>query len=151
MVVSPDAGGVERARIFAKKLNCSIAIIDKRRLGPNEAKAYNLIGSVEGKKAIIVDDMIDTAGTLREGAKSLIDNGVQEVYAIVSHPLLSGQAMTRLEDGPIQELWVTDTIPLHKEAQKSNKIKVISVTSVVADAILRIYGNNSVSILFNES
>ena len=150
VVVSPDAGGVERARIFAKKLNCSIAIVDKRRPGPNEAKAYNLIGSVEGKKAIVIDDMVDTAGTLTEGAKSLVDNGAKEVFAVVSHPLLSGQAMDRLENSPIQELWVTDTIPLHAEAQKSDKIKVTSVTSVVADAILRIYGNNSVSILFNE-
>lgn len=150
VVVSPDAGGVERARVFAKRLQCPIAIIDKRRTGPNEAKAYNLIGSVEGKTAIVVDDMVDTAGTLTEGIKSLIDNGAKEVYAVVAHPLLSGPAMERINESPIKELWVTDTIPLHAEAQKSEKIKVISVASVVSDAIQRIYGNDSVSILFDD-
>lgn len=150
VVVSPDAGGVERARIFAKKINAPIAIIDKRRTGPNEAKAYNLIGSVKGKTAIVVDDIIDTAGTLSEGIKSLIDNGAKEVYAVITHPLLSGPAISRLEESPIKELWVSDTIPLHESAKKSKKIKVISVASVVADAIQRIYGNDSVSILFDD-
>ncbi len=149
VVVSPDAGGVERARTFAKRIDCSIAIIDKRRTGPNEAKAYNLIGSVEGKIAIVVDDIIDTAGTLSEGIKSLVDKGAKEVYSVVAHPLLSGPALKRIEDSPLKELWVSDTIPLSVEAQKCKKIKVISVASVVADAILRIYGNDSVSILFD--
>jgi ribose-phosphate pyrophosphokinase len=150
VVVSPDAGGVERARIFAKRIDCSIAIIDKRRTGPNEAKAYNLIGSVQDKIAIVVDDIIDTAGTLSEGIKSLVDNGAKEVYAVITHPLLSGPAISRLEESPLKELWVSDTIPLTPEAKKSKKIKVISVASVVADAIQRIYGNDSVSILFDE-
>lgn len=150
IVVSPDAGGVERARVFAKKLNCSIAIIDKRRSGPNEAKAYNLIGSVEGKIAIVVDDMIDTAGTLTEGIKTLVDNGAKKVYAVATHPLLSGPAVQRLQDSPLTELWVTDTIPLNENAKNCPKIKVHSVASVVADAIQRIYGNDSVSILFDE-
>lgn len=150
VVVSPDAGGVERARNFAKKLDCSIAIIDKRRTGPNEAKAYNLIGSVKDKIAIVVDDMIDTAGTLSEGIKSLVDNGAKEVHAVVAHPLLSGPAVQRLEDSPLKELWVSDTIPLNAQAKTCKKIKVISVASVVADAIERIYGDASVSILFNE-
>ncbi len=151
VVVSPDAGGVERARIFAKRIDCSMAIIDKRRTGPNEAKAYNLIGSVEGKIAIVVDDIIDTAGTLNEGIKSLVDKGAKEVFAVITHPLLSGPALSRLEESPIKELWVSDTIPLSEEAKKSKKIKVISVASVVGDAIQRIYGNDSVSILFDET
>lgn len=150
VVVSPDAGGVERARIFAKKIQCPIAIIDKRRSGPNEAKAYNLIGSVEGKTAIVVDDMIDTAGTLTEGIKSLIDNGAEKVFAVATHPILSGPAIERIEDSPIEQLWVTDTIPLNEKAKKCSKIKVISVASVVSEAIQRIYGNDSVSILFDE-
>lgn len=150
VVVSPDAGGVERARVFAKKLQCPIAIIDKRRTGPNEAKAYNLIGSVEGKTAIVVDDMVDTAGTLTEGIKSLMENGAKEVYAVVAHALLSGPAIQRLKESPVKELWATDTIPLSEEAKACGKIKVISVAPVVAEAIQRIYGNDSVSILFDE-
>jgi ribose-phosphate pyrophosphokinase len=150
VVVSPDAGGVERARTFAKRIDCPIAIIDKRRTGPNEAKAYNLIGSVKDKVAIVVDDIIDTAGTLSEGIKSLVDNGAKEVYAVIAHPLLSGPAISRIENSPIKELWVSDTIPLSAEAQKCKKIKVISVANVVADAIQRIYGNDSVSSLFDE-
>lgn len=150
VVVSPDAGGVERARIFAKKLECSIAIIDKRRTGPNEAKAYNLIGSVEGKIAIVADDMVDTAGTLTEGIKSLVDNGAKKVFAVATHPLLTGPAIDRINDSPIEQLWVTDTIPLNEKAQSCSKIKVISVASVVSEAIQRIYGNDSVSILFDE-
>lgn len=150
VVVSPDAGGVERARIFAKKLECPIAIIDKRRTGPNEAKAYNLIGSVEGKIAIVADDMVDTAGTLTEGIKSLVDNGAKKVFAVATHPLLSGPAIDRINDSPIEQLWVTDTIPLNAKAQQCSKIKVISVASVVSEAIQRIYGNDSVSILFDE-
>lgn len=150
VIVSPDAGGVERARIFAKRIDCPIAIIDKRRTGPNEAKAYNLIGNVKNKVAIVVDDIVDTAGTLSEGIKSLVDNGAKEVYAVITHPLLSGPAISRIEDSPIKELWVSDTIPLNAEAKKSKKIKVISVANVVADAIQRIYGNDSVSILFDD-
>lgn len=150
VVVSPDAGGVERARIFAKKLECSIAIIDKRRTGPNEAKAYNLIGSVEDKIAIVADDMVDTAGTLTEGIKSLVDNGAKKVFAVATHPLLTGPAIDRINDSPIEQLWVTDTIPLNEKAQSCSKIKVISVASVVSEAIQRIYGNDSVSILFDE-
>lgn len=150
VIVSPDAGGVERARTFAKRLECPIAIIDKRRTGPNEAKAYNLIGSVENKIAIVVDDIIDTAGTLCEGIKSLVDNGAREVHAVIAHPLLSGPALQRLTDSPLKSLWVSDTIPLSEEAMNTGKIKVISVAGVVAEAIQRIYGNDSVSILFNE-
>jgi len=149
VVVSPDAGGVERARAFAKRMNCSIAIVDKRRLGPNEAKAYNLIGEVEGKKAIVVDDIIDTAGTLVEGCGVIQSMGAKEIYAVITHPLLSGEAVSRIKDGPIKELWVTDTIPLHAEAQKLDKIHVATVAPLVAEAIRRIYGNDSVSTLFD--
>jgi ribose-phosphate pyrophosphokinase len=149
VVVSPDAGGVERARAFAKRLNCSIAIVDKRRLGPNEAKAFNLIGEVKGKKAIVVDDIIDTAGTLTEGCRLIKEMGAEKIYAVITHPLLSGPAVSRLKESTIEELWVTDTIPLSDEAKALNKIKVASVAPLVAEAIKRIYGNDSVSTLFD--
>ena len=149
VVISPDAGGVERARAFAKRLNCSIAIVDKRRLGPNEAKAYNLIGEVEGKKAIVVDDIVDTAGTLVEGCGVIQNMGAKEIYAVITHPLLSGEAATRIQEGPIKELWVTDTIPLHAKAQEIDKIRVATVAPLVAEAIKRIYGNDSISTLFD--
>jgi ribose-phosphate pyrophosphokinase len=149
VVISPDAGGVERARAFAKRLDCSIAIVDKRRLGPNEAKAYNLIGDVEGKKAIVVDDIIDTAGTLVEGCGVIQNMGAKEIFAVITHPLLSGEAVARIQESPIKELWVTDTIPLHAEAKKLDKIHVATVAPLVAEAIRRIYGNDSVSTLFD--
>ncbi len=148
VVVSPDAGGVERARAFAKAMKCSIAIVDKRRLGPNQAKAYNLIGSVEGKKAIVVDDIVDTAGTLTEGCGVLKKMGAQEIFSVITHPLLSGPAMSRIEESEIKELWVTDTIPLSEKAKASSKIKVATVAPLVAEAIRRIYGNDSLSTLF---
>ncbi|MGH1469092.1 MAG: ribose-phosphate diphosphokinase [Bdellovibrionales bacterium] len=148
VVVSPDAGGVERARAFAKRLNCSIAIVDKRRLGPNEAKAYNLIGDVEGKKAIVVDDIVDTAGTLAEGCGLIKANGAKNIYAVITHPLLSGPAVSRIKESHIEELWVTDTIPLSEEAKTLDKIKIASVAPLVAEAIKRIHGNDSVSTLF---
>lgn len=149
VVVSPDAGGVERARAFAKRLGCSIAIVDKRRLGPNEAKAYNLIGDVSGKKAVVVDDIVDTAGTLAEGCGLIKENGAQNIYAVITHPLLSGPAISRIKDSHIEELWVTDTIPLSEEAKSLSKIKVASVAPLVAEAIKRIHGNASVSTLFD--
>ncbi len=149
IVVSPDTGGVERARAFAKRLNCSIAIVDKRRLGPNEAKAYNLIGDVSGKKAIVVDDIVDTAGTLVEGCRLLKESGAKSIYAVITHPLLSGPAVSRIQEGPIEELWVTDTIPLSDSAKALGKIKVASVAPLVAEAIRRIHGNTSVSTLFD--
>ncbi len=150
VVVSPDAGGVERARAFAKRLKCSIAIVDKRRLGPNEAKAYNLIGDVKNKKAVVVDDIIDTAGTLVEGCGLIRDMGAKEIFAVITHPLLSGEAVSRIKESPIKELWVTDTIPLRPEAQNLDKIHVASVAPLVAEAIRRIYGNASVSTLFDQ-
>lgn len=148
VVVSPDAGGVERARAFAKRLECSIAIIDKRRIGPNEAKALHVIGEVKGKKAIIVDDMIDTAGTLTQAVDSLVKNGAEEVFAVATHPVLSGPAVKRIVESPLKGVWVSDTIPLNAEAEKAGKFKVISMAPVVAEAIRRIDSFDSVSALF---
>lgn len=149
VAVSPDAGGVERTRAFAKRIECPIAIVDKRRSGPNEAKALHLIGDVTGKTAIIVDDMIDTAGTLTQAVDSLYKNGAKRVFAVATHPVLSGPAITRIVESPIEKLWVTDTIPLSEAARNCGKIEVISVAHLLAEAIKRIHGNDSVSSLFD--
>lgn len=149
VVVSPDSGGVERARAFAKRIEASIAIVDKRRSGPNEAKAYNLIGDVRGKTAVIIDDMIDTAGTLVAGVDSLINNGAKKVFAVATHPVLSGPALTRLQESRLEKVWVTDTIPLKDLVKSSPKFHVISMAPVVAEAIRRIYTYDSVSALFD--
>ncbi len=149
VVVSPDAGGVERTRAFAKRIEAPIAIIDKRRSGPNEAKALHLIGDVRDKTAIIVDDMIDTAGTLTQAVDSLIANGAKKVVAVASHALFSGPAIERLQASPVETILVTDSIPLHEKARACDKIKVISMAPVVSEAIQRIYGNASVSSLFD--
>lgn len=150
VAVSPDAGGVERTRAFAKRIEASIAIIDKRRTGPNEAKALHLIGDVAGKTAVIVDDMIDTAGTLTQAVDSLIKNGAKRVFAVATHPVLSGPAISRLKESAIEKVWVTDTIPLSENAKNCGKIEVVSVAPVLAEAIKRIHGNDSVSSLFEE-
>lgn len=149
VVVSPDAGGVERARAFAKRIDCSMAIIDKRRSGPNVAKALHLIGDVRDKIAIIVDDMIDTAGTLTQGVDSLLNNGAKRVFAVATHALLSGPAVARIQDSGLEKVIVSDTIPLSENARNCSKIVVTSVAPVVATAIKRIYGNESVSSLFD--
>ncbi|ODS51129.1 MAG: phosphoribosylpyrophosphate synthetase [Bdellovibrio sp. SCN 50-8] len=151
VAVSPDAGGVERTRAFAKRLECSMAIIDKRRSGPNEAKALHLIGDVTGKTAIIVDDMVDTAGTLTQAVESLYKNGASKVYAMATHPVLSGPAVSRLMESRLEKLWVTDTIPLSEAAENCGKIEVVTVAPLLAEAIKRIHGNDSVSSLFDES
>lgn len=148
VAVSPDAGGVERTRAFAKRIECPIAIIDKRRTGPNEAKAFHLIGDVKDKIAIIVDDMVDTAGTLTEAVDSLVRNGAKKVFAIATHPLLSGPAISRITNSGIDKILVTDTVPLHQAAKDCSKIEVVSVAPVVAQTILRIHGNESVSAMF---
>ncbi len=145
VVVSPDAGGVARARALAKMLNAGLAIVDKRRPKPNFAEVLNLVGNVEGKKTILVDDMIDTAGTITKGAKMLEKKGAVEVYAAATHPLLSGDAYEKIENSPIKELVVTNTIPLRK---KSDKITVLSVASLLSEGIYRIHNNLSVSSLF---
>lgn len=149
VVVSPDAGGVERARAFAKRIDSTMAIIDKRRTSPNEAKALNLIGEVKDKTAIIVDDMVDTAGTLTQGVDAILKHGAKRVLALATHPVLSGPAIKRLKESSIEKLIVADTIPLTEEAKASGKIEVISMAPVLAEAIKRIYGNDSVSSLFD--
>ena len=151
IVISPDAGGVERARAYAKRLNSSLAIIDKRRDIPNEAKAMNIIGDVKGKIAFIVDDMIDTAGTLMEATDALLEAGAREVHACCSHPVLSGPAGERITSSPIKTVITTNTIPLNGELEKNSKIKVLSVASLLGEAILRIHQETSVSSLFDST
>jgi len=148
VIVSPDAGGVERARAFAKRLKASLAIIDKRRDAPNEAKFMNLIGEVKDLHAIILDDIVDTAGTLVEAAAALATKGAAGVYACCVHPVLSGPAIERLNKSIIQEMTITNTIPLSPQAASSPKFKVLSVARMLADAIQRIHCNDSVSSLF---
>lgn len=147
-IISPDAGGVERARAFAKRLNASLAIIDKRREGPNVAAVMNIIGDVTGKTAIIFDDMVDTAGTLVQAAQALIKNGAAHVYACCTHPVLSGNAIKRIEKSPIESLVVTNTIPLNQKASECSKIKVVSVAEILGEAIKRVYFSKSISSLF---
>jgi ribose-phosphate pyrophosphokinase len=149
VVVSPDAGGVERARAFAKRIDCSMAIIDKRRSAPNVAKALHLIGDVRDKIAIIVDDMIDTAGTLTQGVDTLLNNGAKSVFAVATHALLSGPAIQRIQESGLTKVIVSDTIPLSEKAAQCPKIVVTSMAPIVGEAIQRIYGNKSVSSLFD--
>ena len=151
IVISPDAGGVERARAYAKRLDTSLAIIDKRRDIPNEAKAMNIIGDVKGKIAFIVDDMIDTAGTLMEATDALLGAGAKEVHTCCSHPVLSGPAGERIANSPIKSVVTTNTIPLNDELKKNPKIKVLSVASLLGEAILRIHQETSVSSLFDST
>ena len=147
VVVSPDFGSVTRARNFARGLDVPIAIIDKRRPKPNVSEVMNIIGDIKDKKVILVDDMIDTAGTIVHGASALIEKGAKEVYACCTHPVLSGPAIERIENSVIKELVVLDTIALPKEKQ-IDKIKVLSVADLFAEAIKRIYADISVSPLF---
>ena len=148
VIVSPDAGGVERARAFAKRLEASLAIIDKRRDAPNIAEAMNIIGDVEGKTAVILDDMVDTAGTLTQAATALKARGSSRVYAYCVHPVLSGPAIERIEESPIDHLVVTNTIPLNHNAQDCSKIIVLSVAELLGETIKRIFNSQSVSTLF---
>lgn len=143
VTVSPDAGGVERARRFAEKLNCSLAIVDKRRLAHNIAEVEHLIGDVKGKVAFIIDDMIDTAGTITESAKLLLQEGAREVYVCAAHPVFSGPALDRLDRSPIKEVIVANTIPLKENAPA--KITQLNIAPLLAEAIKRIYNNESVS------
>jgi len=148
VIVSPDAGGVERARAFAKRLNAGLAIIDKRRDAPNQAKAMAVIGDVADKVVVILDDMVDTAGTLVEAAGAIMKNGAREVHASCSHPVLSGPAIQRIEDSELKTLVVTDTIPLKKNAIDCNKIKVLSISELIGEAIIRSFKGDSVTSLF---
>src|SRR5512144_333062 len=130
VMVSPDAGGTERARAFAKRLECTLAVIDKRRTGPNVAEVMHLIGDVRGKIAVILDDMIDTAGTLTQAAKALKEHGASTVYACATHGVLSGPAIDRINASPIEEVLITDTIPLGEKGEKTAKVKVLSVAEL---------------------
>ncbi len=148
VMVSPDAGGVERTRAFAKRLNAGLAIIDKRREQANVAEAMHLIGDVAGKTAILLDDMVDTAGTLCEGAKKLKEEGAKEVHACCSHAVLSGPAIDRIQKSCLKSLVVTNSIPLEEDALQCEKITVLSVGELLGEAISRIHNEDSVSYLF---
>ncbi len=148
VIVSPDAGGVERARAFAKRLNASLAIIDKRRDEGQKVKAMQVVGEVKGKPAMILDDMVDTGGTLTEAANALTENGALSINACCTHPVLSGNAIERIEESTIESLIVTDSIPLGPEAKACKKIKSLTVAKLLGEAIKRSHLNDSVSSLF---
>ncbi len=148
VMVSPDAGGVERARHYAKRLDASVAVIDKRRTGPNVAKAMNIIGDVKDKVAVILDDMIDTAGTLTEAAHAVLDHGATRVIAGATHGVLSGPAIERISNSHIEKVLITDTIQAHEHAKSCPKIVQVSVADLFAEAIHRIHNYDSVSSLF---
>jgi ribose-phosphate pyrophosphokinase len=147
-VISPDAGGVERARAYAKRLDTSLAIIDKRREKANVSQVMNIIGEVEDRVCIMVDDMADTAGTLTEASRALVEAGARGVFALATHPVLSGPAIKRIEESPIEEMIVTDSIALRADARECRKLKVVSVSGLLAEAIRRINNEESVSSLF---
>ena len=147
-VVSPDAGGVERARAFAKRLNCPLAIIDKRREEANVAEVMNVVGEVGDRHCMIVDDIIDTAGTLVKGAEALMEKGAASVTACATHAVLSGPAVERIESSVLKEVVVTNSIPLSETAQGSSKIKSLSIAKLLAEAIRSIHEETSVSGLF---
>ncbi len=149
VVVSPDAGGVERARAFGKRLSANLAIIDKRRLKPGVAEAMNIVGDVKNKNVVIIDDMIDTAGTLTEATKALLNNGAKAVYATCTHPVLSGPAIERISKSNIKEVIVINTIPLNGKEKICNKIKTLSIAPLLGEAIKRIHNEGSISCLFD--
>ncbi|MBO6587391.1 MAG: ribose-phosphate pyrophosphokinase [Gracilimonas sp.] len=146
VVVAPDVGSLKMARAYSKKLGATLAFIDKRRPKANQSEIMNLIGEVEGKNVLIVDDLIDTAGTLTNAAAALKERGALSIIAICTHPILSGPAFQRIEDSPIDELLVTDTVQLR---QPSDKIKVLSIANIFAEAIQRIHTNDTISALFD--
>jgi ribose-phosphate pyrophosphokinase len=148
VVVSPDAGGVERARAIAKRLNSGLAIIDKRREGPNSAVAMHLIGDVEGRDVVVIDDMIDTAGTLVQAVMAVQREGAQRIFAIGVHAVLSGPAIERIKASPIEEVLVTNSIPLPEDKRVAGRITVLSVAPLLGEAIRRIHDEESVSTLF---
>ncbi len=148
VIVSPDAGGVERARAFSKRLGGTLAIIDKRRERANESEVMNIIGEVEGKRCLILDDMIDTAGTLVNAAAALMRAGAQSVAACATHAVLSGPAVSRIKESALTEVIVTNTIPLSDDARASGRFKVVSIARLLAEAIRRIHHSDSVSSLF---
>jgi ribose-phosphate pyrophosphokinase len=147
-VVSPDAGGVERARFFAKKMDAALAIVDKRRVEMNVAEVMHVIGDVHGRTCLVIDDLIDTAGTLVKTAQALLDNGATSVYACCSHPVLSGPAVHNIINSPLTEVVVTNTIPLTEAAKQVPKIKVLTIAGLIGRAIQSIHEETSVSKLF---
>ena len=149
IIVSPDPGGVERARNFAKRLNVPLAIIDKRRTEANVAEVMNIIGNVRGKNCLVVDDLVDTAGTLVKGAEALLEAGAKSVTACATHAVLSGPAVERVCASPLQELVVSNSIPLNEHAKDCSKIRVLSVAPLLARAIQSIHEGGSISTLFN--
>ena len=148
VIVSPDAGGVERARAFAKRLDADLAIIDKRRSAPNQAQAMAVVGDVQDKVAIILDDMVDTAGTLTEASDALKNAGAREVHASCAHPVLSGPAIERINSSCLKSLVVTDTIPLNTHTKRCKKLKVLTISELVGEAIIRSHTGDSVTSLF---
>lgn len=148
VVVSPDAGGTERARAFAKRLDAGLAIIDKRRSGPNVSEVMHIIGDVEGETCIIVDDMIDTAGTLCQAAKALKNQGAKEVFAYAAHAVLSGPALERINESSLTEVVVTNSVPVEEKLKHCPKLRQLSIAELLAEAIRRIHGDESVSSLF---
>lgn len=148
VIVSPDAGGVERARSYAKIIHASVAMIDKRRIKANEAKAMNIVGDVQDKVAILLDDMIDTAGTLTEAARAVTEKGAKKVFAAATHGVFSGPAIERITHSTIEKVIITDTVPLSEAAQKCSKIVQLSVADLIADGIHRIHNYDSLSKLF---
>jgi ribose-phosphate pyrophosphokinase len=148
VVVSPDAGGVERARSFAKRLGCSLAIIDKRRERANESQVMNVIGDVDGKDALILDDMIDTAGTMVQAAEVLSQKGAKRIGAACTHAVLSGPAIGRINGSVLEEVITTDTIPLDSKKEECSKLKILSISELLAEAIKRIHDESSISSLF---
>jgi ribose-phosphate pyrophosphokinase len=148
-IVSPDAGGVERARYFAKRMDAPLAIVDKRRIDVNVSEVMNLIGDVKGRPALVIDDIIDTAGTLVKTAEALIEHGATKVFAACTHPVLSGPAAERITKSAIEEVVVADSVPLNEAARKVSKIKVLSVAPLLARGIQSIHEETSISELFN--
>jgi ribose-phosphate pyrophosphokinase len=148
IIVSPDAGGVERARAFAKKLQCSIAIIDKRREKENECEVMNVIGDVKNRDALILDDMVDTAGTITQAATALKENGANRVSAVCTHAVLSGSAIERINNSCIEAMIVTNTIPLDRKKEECDKLKILNIASLLGEAVKRIHEETSINSLF---
>ncbi|MEO1335235.1 MAG: ribose-phosphate diphosphokinase, partial [Myxococcota bacterium] len=148
VIVSPDAGGVERARAYGKRLNCSIGMIDKRRPRPNEARVMNVLGDVDGRDVILLDDMVDTAGTLCAAAEAIRERGAKRIFAYATHPVFSGPAISRISESAIDKVVVSNTIPLSDAALGCEKIEQASVAPLIAEAIRRIHHGDSVSSLF---
>ena len=148
VIVSPDAGGVERARIYSKMLDCSLAIIDKRRESPNVSQVLHLIGDVAGKRAILVDDIIDTAGTLCNAAAAVLERGATEVFAVATHGVFSGPAIDRINASVIKRIWVTNSIPQEDRVARCDRLHIVSLGPLLAEAVKRIHHGDSISSLF---